>query len=359
MAMQSKKTKGISTVAAMLLLVVAGLMCVAGLQHLREMEFPALPAVPKDEPQAEPSGPSWHLQLRDVPAQKAFIGFRHDGQVYIDASELCLQPDFRQYIENKDFLKESNPRLLSEAPDIALPGELAQRVWWVVSGDVLPEERIFDAPYQWLGPPPKFFNDACLFLGQKVGKETFQKFRTHESEPIIGLMGLSAPLDLRLQAQEGWITVTDDNRATSMREFPWLLSWVTKLGVKGVERCGYSEGYTPNVDLLPIKVKILPDAQQDAHWLAATGCNVLDHWSLVMTNEDGTVSFITVTMPPGVDKYYPGKVWTVDIDGDGMPEFLIKAQYFKGSRYALLRLNRNDKGGYYFTEITGTSYEGL
>jgi hypothetical protein len=52
-------------------------------------------------------------------------------------------------------------------------------------------------------------------------------------------------------------------------------------------------------------------------------------------------------------------VWTADIDNDGVPEFLIEAQYYEGSRYVLFRLNKNDKGGYYFTEIAGTSYEGL
>lgn len=78
-----------------------------------------------------------------------------------------------------------------------------------------------------------------------------------------------------------------------------------------------------------------------------------------MTNEDGTVSFVTVTMPPDVESYQPGKIWTADIDNDGMPEFLIQARYYGGSRYVLLRLNKNGKGGYYFTEIARTSYEGV
>jgi hypothetical protein len=354
-----EKSKGLSAVAAMLLLVVAGLVCVAGLQHFREMKYPALPAVPKNEPQLAPKGPSWHLRLRDIPAQKAFIGFKHEGQVYIDASELCLQPDFRQYIENKDVLNVSDTRPLSEASDIALPGELTREVWWIVSRDVPPEDRIFDTPYQWLGPPDGAPNYACLFVGGKVEEKTIKQFRTANSQPVVGLMGFGAPLDVNLKAQEGWIDVTDDNRAATIREFPWLLSWMNKLGVKGVEQCGYSEDVTPDVALLPIKAKILPDSQQEAHWLAATACLVLDHWSLVMTNEDGTVSFITLAKPADPEEYRPVKVWTADIDNDGVPEFLIEAQYYEGSRYVLFRLNKNDKGGYYFTEIAGTSYEGL
>jgi len=361
-AVESKgeeESKGISTVAAMLMLVFAGLICVAGLQHFREIKSSAFPATQKDAPEVATRGPSWHLQLKDVPAQKAFIGFKYGNHIYIDVSELCLQPGFREYADDGGVGNENTSRLLSETPDIRLPDELAQGVWWVISSEVLPEDRIFNTPYQWLGSATPPYNYACLFLGQRSGQKIVRQFSTEESEPVIGLMGFEAPLDLHLKEHEGWINVTDDNRAVTMRQLPWLHSWMNKFGGKGDELCGYSEGMTPDVALLPIKVKILPNGQQDAHWLAATGCDVLDRWSLVMANEDGTVSFITVTMPPETENYRPAKVWTVDIDNDGAPEFLIKAQYYEGAKYVLLRMNKNGKGGYYLTEIAGTSYEGL
>jgi hypothetical protein len=93
--------------------------------------------------------------------------------------------------------------------------------------------------------------------------------------------------------------------------------------------------------------------------MAASGCDVLDRWSLVMMNEDETVSFIGRDRPPQDYDYWPVKIWTVDTDGDGAPEFLVKAQYYEGSSYVLLRLINDEKAGYRLTEIAGTTYEGL
>jgi len=344
---------------ALLMVVCVGLACVAGLQRFREMKEPPLPVVQMESPRLVAIEEPWHLQLTDIPEQKVFLGFKHAGNVFIDASDLCLQPDFREHVRNEGPEPENGERPLSEAGDISLPKALTQKTWWIVSSDVQAEHRAFDTPYQWLGERQAYVNDACLFLGQKTDRIALNEFSPHKSEPVIGLMGFEAPLDLHLKEHEGWIEVRDDNRAAKIRELPWLFSWINKFSAKGLEQCGYTQGIMLDMALLPIKLRVLPDSQQNAHWLVATGCNVLDHWSLVMTNDDGTVSFITVTMPPDVESYQPGKVWTADIDNDGMPEFLIQAQYYEGSRYVLLRLNKDDKGGYYFNEIAGTSYEGL
>lgn len=356
---EQEKSKGIRTVAAMLMLVLTGLICVAGLQHFRETKSPTLLATPKDGPQAATAGPSWHLQLLDIPAQKAFIGFKQDGQVYIDASELCLQPGFRERAENRGVVDETFTRPLFETPDIALPRELTHRTWQIVSSDAPLEHRVFDTPYQWLDGSETSSNHACLFLGKKVEEEVLKKFRTHLSEPVVGLMGFQVLPDVRLEAQEGWAEVTKTNRLAALREFPWLLSWLNMFSRKGADQCVDPDDFMTVTQLLPIRARMSPNSRQDTHWLVTTGCEILDHWSLVMMNEDGTVSFITVTMPPDTENYRPARVWTADIDNDEMPEFLIKAQYYEGSRYVLLRLSKNDKGAYCFTEIAGTSYEGL
>ena len=79
----------------------------------------------------------------------------------------------------------------------------------------------------------------------------------------------------------------------------------------------------------------------------------------MITNEDETVSFIRRDDPLRSYDYWPTKIWTVDIDGDGALEFLIRAQYYEGSSYMLLRLINDEKTGYRLTEVTGTAYEGL
>jgi hypothetical protein len=358
----SKKQTRISGAIVMLLLVCTGLICVAGLQYFREAKYPPLQVMQKEAPRFVIKGPASHLRLGNVPERKIFIGFKYVDRMYMDVSELCQQPGFRTHADNKGLIEvqgQDGTELIFETSDVTLPSKLADSIWWVVSSDAQLEERVFDMPYQWLSYAHSPVNGACLFLGEKVGDRIPREFHTHESEPVIGLMGFGAPLDLRLLAHEGLIEVSKDNRVEKLREFPWLLDWLHKFSSEGSEQCDSSDGFMPTSRVLPIKAKILPHGQQDTHWLAATGCDAFDRWSLVMANEDGTTSFITVSMPPHTDDYWPSKAWTVDIDNDGVPEFLIKAQYYEGDRYVLLRLDKNLKGGYSLIEIAGTSYEGL
>jgi hypothetical protein len=355
------KSKGINMAAAMLILVIGGLACVAVLQHLLEKRALAL-STSKESQWVEEKGPAWHLQLDDVPEGMVLIGFKYGDRVYMDASELCQQPGFRAHadedgrIEVKD--REGVP-LVMETPDITLPDNLAREIWTVLSAHQPPESRVFDTPYQWLNEAHAPANGACLFLGQGTRMKAPRKIYTNYAEPVIGLMGRGEMPDTRLQVHEEVIRVTSKNRLESLRKLPWLLAWLHQFSSNGAKQCGSSDGFMPSTVVLPMKVKILPNGQQAMHWLAATGCEQLDRWSLVMTNEDGTTSFITLNEPMGYSEYGPAKVWTIDIDGDGMPEFLIKAQYYKGSKYVLLRLNESEGGGYYLSEISASAYEGL
>jgi hypothetical protein len=361
----SKKQTRVSGAIVMLLLVCTGLICVAGIQYFRGMKSPPLQTVQtaqKEAPQVVAKESVWHLRLRDIPERKIFIGFKYADRVYMDVSELCNQAGFRMHADDEGLVQVNDPSgtgLVLETPDITLPGGLGHEIWWVVSSDELPEGRVFDAPYQWLSDAHAPPHGACLFLGQRTRGKVPRKLNTAYAEPVIGLIGREDVADIRLRAHEGAIEVTKDNRVGKLKTLPWLLSWLHKFSSEGAEHCGSSDGFMPTSRLLPIKVKITPTSQQNAHWLAATGCKVLDRWSLVMTNEDGTASFIPVQMQPDTDGYSPTKVWTVDIDDDGLPEFLFKAQYYEGSRHVLLRLNKNDQGDYYLTEIAGTSYEGF
>lgn len=358
----SKKRMHIIGTVAMLMLVCTGLICVAGIQYFGEMKDASQQAAAKEAPRVVTEKPSWHLQLEHVPDQRIFIGFKYADRVYMDVSGLCRQPGFRTHADNESLIKvkdQVDATLVLETPDITLPSQLTESIWWVVSSDAQPEERLLDMPYQWLSYAYGPVNGACLFLGASTGKKIPLELLTDESEPVIGLAGLGVPLGQQLVAHEGSIEVTQTNRVEKLREFPWLLSWLHKFSREGAEQCQSSDGFMPTSKLWPIKVKALRNDQQDTHWLAITGCEFSARWSLVMSNEDGTVSFITALRPPNTEYYLPAKLWTADIDNDGMPEFLIKAQYYEGTRYVLLRLKRSEKSGYYLTEIAGSSYEGI
>lgn len=348
------KSKGINMAVVMLILVVSGLTCIAVVQWILDRRI-AAPSTPQEVHWVE--GPAWDLELNDVPEEKIFVGFKYDDRIYMDASELCGESGFRRYVDS-GAEQQPDDGWLFQAPDIEFPSKLVDKNWWVIGTDAQPESRVFDMFYQWLShdaaPPIR----SCLFLGKREEEQNPQKFRPNESKPVIGLMGGPTPLDLYLRENEGSIEVNKINRTAMLRRFPWLLAWLHKFSGEGAAQCGEEE-FMPISLLLPIEVKMRPDAQKRMHWLAATGCDVHDRWSLVMTNEDGTTSFISLDRNLGTDGYWPTKVWTADIDGDGVPEFLIKAQYYEGESYVLLRLNESALDGYYLTEIAASAYEGL
>jgi hypothetical protein len=345
---KTQKIKSAVAAAITLFLVAAGLMYVAVVQHLLEKRASTAPAS-QEAQWIEEKAPAWHLQLDDSSDQKIFIGFKYGDRVYMDVSELCQQPGFRAHADQEGVFEVKNQtrsaRLVLETPDVVLPDSLAHEVWWVISANELPEGRSFDAPYQWLNEAHAPAKGACLFLGQRTRGKVPRKLNTEYAEPVIGLIGREDVADIRLKANEDTTKVTPENRLESLRKFPWLLAWLHQFSSKGAKQCGSSDGFMPSTLVLPMQVTI-SNGKQATHWLAATGCEQLDHWSLVMANEDGTTSFITLDQPPGESGYEPTKVWTTDIDGDGIPEFLIKAQYDKGSRHVLLRLTEGEGGGY-------------
>jgi hypothetical protein len=359
MAVRSERKKKLPV--AMLILVIGGLTSVAVLQ--RVLENRALSLSTSQEAQwVEESGPAWHLQLDEFSEQKIFIGFKYGDRVYMDASELCQQPGFRAHADEAGLIQVKDPagtQLVIETPDIALPGNLASEVWSVISSNDRLEHRVFDAPYQWLDEAHAPASGACLFLGQSTRGKAPRKIYTSYAEPVIGMLGREEIADIRLQWHDGATVVTPKNRLESLRKFPWLLAWLHQFSSPSAKQCGSSDGFMPSTLVLPIKVNILPNSKQTTHWLAATGCGQRDRWSLVVANEDGPTSFITLNEPMGHSEYGPAKIWTTDVDGDGMPEFLIKAQYDRGSRHVLLRLNEREGGVYHLTEIAASAYEGL
>lgn len=363
MAMRSEgkaKPKNTNMSIVMLILVVGGLACIAVLQQVLGIKASSL-SVSQEAQWVDEKGPAWHLQLDDAPEGKIFIGFKYGDRVYMDASELCQQPGFRVHADEQGLIQVKDPagtELVVETPDIVLPGNLAYEVWSVVSSDEWLERRVFDAAYQWLDEAHAPANGACLFLGQSTRRKAPRRIYTDYAEPVIGLLGREDVPNVRLQAHGDATEVTAKNRLETLRKLPWLLAWLHQFSSNGAKQCGSADEFMPSSLVLPMKVKILPNSRETTHWLAATGCKQLDRWSLVMANEDGTTSFIILSEPPDFSAYGPSKVWTSDVDGDGVPELLIKAKYRKGSKHVLLRLNESEGGGYHLTEIATSAYEG-
>jgi hypothetical protein len=137
-------------------------------QHFQKAPTTSLIAAKTQPPAAQL--PAWHLRVTDFSTQKIFIGFMYKGRVYMDASRFCMQPNFRTHADNEGRIKiknQSDESLLLRTPDIVLPGQLASKIWSVVSAHP-PEQHVFDTPYQWLSFAFAPSNGACLFFGKKT-----------------------------------------------------------------------------------------------------------------------------------------------------------------------------------------------
>lgn len=301
--------------------------------------------------------PEPHRSLMDIDPPEVLIGFKSAGKVYLDASRFCEQPGFRARadIDRRIALQpEDLKRLLVETPDTILPENLDHRILSVVSTGMAPEVRVFDSSYQWLGDSYGPLHGACLLLGKKTTTGAPQKLDAFEAEPVIALADTDISADLRLDTQAKAVRVTQDNREASIKKYPWLLRWLREFSSNASKQCGPGE-FKPLTLLMPVQARLSPASEQNRHWMAASGCGGQNDWSLVITHEDKNVSFVRLGSLRNPDDYKPDQVWTTDTDADGTPEFLVRAQYAEGWRYVLLRLNTDDKTGYYLTEIAKTA----
>jgi hypothetical protein len=302
-----------------------------------------------------------HRSLMDIDMPEVLIGFKSAGRVYLDASSFCDQPGFRSRAELDRPVApqtENMGKLLVETPDISLPESLDHRILSVVSADMAPEVRVFDSPYQWLGDAYGPSHGACMLLGKKTARGEPQRLDTLDAVPIIALTSIDTPADLHLKPQAKPLRVMKDNRAASIRKHPWLLRWLKEFSSNASKQCGPGE-FKPLTVLMPVQTRLSLTSEQNTHWMAASACDGESDWSLVVTNEDETVSFVRLGRLRGPDDYRPAQVWATDIDADGTPEFLVWAQYPKGWRYVLLRLHTDDEAGHSLTEITKTAYVAL
>jgi hypothetical protein len=298
-----------------------------------------------------------HRSLMDIDMPEVLIGFKTGGRVYLDVSGFCEQPGFRDRaeIDGRTAHEPADPRkFLVETPDITLPKSLDQRIFSLVSTGAAPEVSVFDSPYQWLNGSRGPVQGACMLLGKKTATGAPQALDPFAAEPVVALTDTDAAADLRLEAQAKPINVTKDNRGASIRKYPWLLRWLREFSSNASRQCGTDE-FLPLTQLMPVQSSLLLSSRQNTHWVVASGCAGQNDWSLVITNEDETVSFVRLGRLRSPDDYKPNQVWVIDTDNNGTPEFLVRAQYAQGWRYVLLRLNPDDSTGYHLTEIAKTA----
>lgn len=301
-----------------------------------------------------------HFRLTPFPEQKIFLGFISDGQAYADASDFCEQPDFKSYVEDLGQYGASQAEgtwALVKNPKIALPPTLAEKSWSVISVNESRKKFTLSTPYQILGLEGN--SNSCLYIGEKNARSNVQNINFDRMQPAIILMGMTAAPGTKLKPHEDTIEITKENRSLYLSVYPWLEEWLNEFGRDDSSACGSEDGYFPLARLHSIEGEVIKGNSNTTYWIAATGCETLDNWNLVVSNGDGSMSFVSLNRPKSGYDYTPGKVWTVRMIGDENIEFLIYAQYYEGSSYVLLKLIGNEKSGYQLKEIASTAYEGL
>lgn len=267
-----------------------------------------------------------HRSLMDIDMPEVLIGFKSAGRVFLDASSFCDQPKFmsRADIDRNIALQPGDlRRLLAETPDIILPDKLDHVILSVVSTDMEPEVRVFDSPYQWLGDTYGPQRGACLLLGKKTSSGAPQQLHAFNAEPVIALANTDTPVDLRLHMQAKAIRVEKDNRGAHISKHPWLLRWLTEFSSNASRQCGSSE-FRPLTMLMPVQARLSPASEQTSHWLAASSCSEKNDWSMVITNEDETVSFVRLGRLQSPADYKPPKC------GQQIPTEMVPLNFLSG-----------------------------
>lgn len=238
-----------------------------------------------------------HYRLTPFPEQKIFLGFVSDGQAYADASELCEQPDFKFYVEGVGQYGTTQPDgtwALVKNPKIALPLTLGEKSWSVISVNESRKKFTLDTPYQILRLEN---NNSCLYIGEKNARSNVQNIKFDRMQPAVILMGVTAPPGTKLKPHEDAIEITKENRALYLSVYAWLEEWLNEFGRDDSSACGSEDGYFPLARLHSIEGEVIKGNSNTIYWIAATGCETLDNWNLVVSNDDGSMSFISLDRP--------------------------------------------------------------
>lgn len=317
-----------------------------------EAKSVAAPAVKADANAVET-----HVRIKDLPnadENKYLIGFQHEGNVFLDASSFCEQPNFRPFADMDGKIQSTFEHgALIATPDIAIPARWRNTRWFLLSENNPPELFRANASYQWLNYAHGPVNGACLFFGALPNSQATKAFSTQTAQPVIGVL-TNEQADLRLEEHGEIFAITEENKSLYSQVLPWLDVFKST-----APRCNDSDPEPPSVWVLPFRTRITAGSEERTHWFVNAGCDLNAQWALAMTADNDTTVFIKLKRPILPYDYWPVKIWTVDVDGDGSPEFLVQAQYYEGLRHVLLKLSTDEQSKLVFTEIAASAYEGI
>ncbi len=305
--------------------------------------------------------PILHTRVTDIPADSPsiLIGLQSNNHVLLDASALCEQPQFRDRSEiapTTESATESS--FIATATDVELPPRLRDTNWSIVSEAKDVVELAATQAYQWLGPAYAPMGNNCLLLGKPMA--SFSPYGRFELNQAVPVLALSAPAhNTRMQlipqqdAQDVEAAMTD----LFAEKFPWLRGYETSK----LFACEDRAVKPKQLKVVPIALQTDIDTAPVLAWFVSNQCEEPTfRWVLVTAKPDASYEMVAMEGTRGspVD-FFPIAAWVLDVNGDGLDEILIKAAYYEGDSYKLLKFVKAENGSHALRQIANSAYYGL
>ena len=303
-----------------------------------------------------------HTRVNDIPADTPtiLIGLMsQDYQVLLDASVLCEQPHFRDRSEIAPTADASMvASFVASAPDIELPPRLRNTEWSIVSDSNGVVEIAATQAYQWLGQGYAPMGNNCLFVGSPMA--SFSPYGSFDIDKAVPVLALSAPAhvrNLRLIKQPAMDDIGAEMNEWLADRYPWLRDYLSSK----LLRC---EDYTvkpKQLKVVPIALQTDIDTERVFGWFVTNQCDgPTFHWVLVIAKPDAGFEMVAMEGTQGAAlDFFPTEAWVVDANGDGLHEILIKATYYEGEAYKLLRFVTSSTGTHALRQMASSAYYGL
>lgn len=302
-----------------------------------------------------------HTRVSDLASTEnlhVLIGHKFNDQVLLDASSLCIQPDFRYYSIRDANVKidESSNNYITQAMDIQLPNRLVAAIWTIVSTEATPTTIISNAAYQWLDMGNLLSH--CLFVGPTYKEQQrYFPFDIGETVPVIAVHGAPIPDDkLRLVKQTEVIELPALTLDFAGQWYPWLKEYQAS----PFFGCASNEFELTELQMTKVQAQFSRNEKTSDHWLVSSNCEgFTTKWALIVSQPNGRFDIVGLERSINAYDYFPSQIWISDIDSDGIDEIITKAQYYEGFSHAVLKLTQNKENLLILRELVESTYVGL
>ncbi len=313
-------------------------------------------------PQPKPRcHPILHTRVNDIPADTPtiLIGLQFKDHVLLDASALCEQPLFRDRSEiTPTAATATEATFVATATDIELPPRLHGANWSIVSEPNHVVELAATQAYQWLGPAYAPHGNNCLLLGKPMASfSPYGRFDLSQTAPVLAL---SAPVHnprLQLIPQQDLQDIEANMTELFAEKFPWLRAYETSKHFACEDRAVKPK----QVKVLPLALQTDIDTAPVWAWFVSNHCEEPTfRWVMVTAKPDTSYEMVSMEGTRGAPvDFFPIAAWVMDVNGDGVDEILIKAAYYEGDSYKLLKFVKAENGSHALRQMAGSAYYGL